>query len=299
MKVYLVIDVGGTYIKFAKMTEDGRIIDSGKVVTPKDSLELFWQLIDGIIDAHRGDIAGVAFSIPGKVDTKEGTVYFGGSLPYLHGEKIAEKVSEKYGLKCAVQNDAKAAALAELWQGSLKNVKDAAVIVLGTGVGGGIILDGKIRYGSHFQAGEFSLSILDASKDGADKIMGLIGSAVEMVRRVNRTLGNEDEMDGVLAFEGIKQKHPEAMKIFEQYCLNIAYLIVNIQSYYDLEVYAIGGGISAQNILVEEIQRQYQTFLDSAPLLKMNFPKIEIKQAHFANDANLYGALYTLLEEIL
>lgn len=292
---YLTIDVGGTHIKYAIMTDEGEILSHGRVPTPHDNVESFLTSIDSIVAQEVDNVSGLAFSVPGKVDTEEGVIYFGGALQYLDGLEIKRILSEKYRLPVSVQNDAKAAALAELWQGSLKGIKDAAVLVLGTGVGGGIILDGKLRLGPHFQAGELSLSILDANKDGFEKVVGYSGSAVRMVSQVNEALGNEDKTNGFLAFEAINQKDAVAYPIFQGYCRQIAYLILNIQAVCDLTTYAIGGGISSQPILIAEINHQLELFLDSNPIMKLNVPPLDVVQAKFNNDANLYGALFTLL----
>ncbi|MGT2802176.1 ROK family protein [Streptococcus henryi] len=296
MTQFLTIDVGGTNIKYALMQDDGTIGLTNKIPTPPNSLEEFLESIFTIIEAVKTEIKGVAFSVPGKVDTKTGTIYFGGALTYLDKLCLKQIIEEKYGLETSVQNDAKAAAMAELWLGSLKGVKDAAVIVLGTGVGGGIILDGKLRLGPHFQAGELSLSVLESSKPEVEKMVGFIGSAVKMVSEVNKAVGNDDLKDGKLAFEAILNGQEAALNIFQHYCKQIAYLILNLQSFFDLTTYAIGGGISSQPILVEEINRQFNAMLDESPLLRMNVPDVDIIPASYGNDANLFGALYTLLE---
>lgn len=296
MKYYLAIDVGGTNIKYALMQEDGKLISSDKLPTPEHSLEEFLTSIYSIIDQYHERISGVAFSVPGKVDTETGTIYFGGALTYLDQLCLKQVIKDKYNLPASVQNDAKAAALAELWLGSLQGAKDAAVIVLGTGVGGGIILDGKLRMGPHFQAGELSLSVLEASKPEVEKMVGFIGSAVLMISKINEAVGNDDLKNGQLAFEALKNGHEEAQTIFQNYCRQIAYLILNLQAFFDLTTYAIGGGISSQSLLIEEINRQFNTVIEGSPLLRMNVADLSIIPAHFGNDANLYGALYQLLE---
>lgn len=295
MTYYLTIDVGGTNIKYATMTKEGAIITKGYVPTPEDSLDLFLESVYQIIDNCSETLEGIAFSVPGKVDTQKGIIYFGGALQYLDGLKIKELIERKYSLPVGVQNDAKAAAQAELWKGSLQGVQDGAVIVLGTGVGGGVVLDGKLRLGPHFQAGELSLSILDANKEGVDKAVGYSGSAVRMINKVNEALNHSDKADGLFAFEAINRKDEQAYPIFQAYCRQIAYLILNLQAFFDLTTYVIGGGISSQPIVVEEISSQLQAFLASNPVLSLNVPSVDIVPAKYTNDANLYGALFHLL----
>ncbi len=152
-----------------------------------------------------------------------------------------------------------------------------------------------MRLGPHFQSGELSLSILDASKDGFDKMVGYSGSAVRMISQVNEALGQEDVTDGLLAFEAINNRDEVAYPLFQNYCRQIAYLILNLQAFFDLTTYAIGGGISSQAILVDEIRYQFDSFLETNPVMKLNVPKVDIVAAKFTNDANLYGALFHLL----
>lgn len=297
MKKYLVFDIGGTNIKYSLITEEGRMLFISKHKTPKASLDEFLSLITKIAQKYLKEIDGIAFSVPGKIDVDTGTIYFGGALPYLDGLCLKQFIEESFSLPCRIQNDAKAAALAEQWKGSLQHYSNAAVLVLGTGVGGGIIMDGKLRTGPHFQAGEVSMSVLDASQEGPLKMTGYIGSAVEMVKKINSTIGNPELCDGVSAFQLINEKDERIYPIFQKYCRTIAYLILNLQVVCDLTAYAIGGGISAQPIVVEEIRNQFNVFLEENPLLKLNIPKIEIFPTTFNNDSNLYGALYTLLLE--
>lgn len=294
MTDYLTIDIGGTNIKYAVMDDTGTIHEKNKQKTPAD-LDSFVDQLQAIIDQYLDQVAGLAISVPGKVDTQTGTVYFGGSLTYLDGFCFPQDLSLK-GKQCAVQNDGKAAALAEFWLGNLQDVQDGVALILGTGVGGGIILDGKLRLGAHFQAGEFSM--MSSSYRGEEvEMAGFTNSAVQMVKQVNHVLENPDETDGLAAFEAIEAGHPQALVIFKAYCRGIAHQILSLQGVLDVQRFVIGGGISQQPLLIEEIQTQFQELVHSHPIIEMNTPKdIEIGPARFRNDANLYGALYTLLE---
>lgn len=128
---------------------------------------------------------------------------------------------------------------------------------------------------------------------------GFTSSAVGMVERINTMLGNDNITDGKAAFEAIHCGNKQAISIFEDYCYVIANQILSIQGILDVKRFVIGGGISAQKILVEEINRQFNTIIKSNPILEVNIPKdIEIMATKFGNDANLYGALYNFLQKV-
>lgn len=116
-----------------------------------------------------------------------------------------------------------------------------------------------------------------------------------MVSAVNKAIGYADEKDGKKAFSAINDNHPKARAIFESYCRTIAQIIVNVHTTLDLECFAIGGGISSQPILVEEINRQYDLLLDEDEVTKHVLTRPKIVPTTFKNDANLLGALYQLL----
>lgn len=191
-------------------------------------------------------------------------------------------------------NDGKASVLAENWLGSLKDMQNCAAITLGTGVGGGIIVNGKLLNGAHFQAGELSFLQLNMKEPGFDGFAGGYASAVQMIRNVNEAIENDDETDGLAAFEAINNGNEKAKKIFDEYCKRIAAIIIDIQAVVDLDTIAIGGGISAQPIVVQGINQAYDKVLADNELIRKTFTRPKIVEAKFKNGANLYGALYNL-----
>ena len=295
MTKYLSIDIGGTNVKYAELNEAGDVIAKDKVKT-QQNLDDFLAEIDQIVEKFQADgLSGIAFCAPGKIE--DTTIRFGGALPFLDGVDFAKRY-EKLGLPIAVVNDGKASALAESWLGSLKGVKNGAAIVLGTGVGGGIIVNGQLLAGEHFQAGELSFGILNVDKTGYDAMAGSYGSAVQMVERVNQAIGNADATDGLAAFAAINAGQPEAVAIFKNYCKNVAYLILNVQSVVDLKRIAIGGGISAQDAVIDGIREAIGEIREEIPIIKMTLTPPEIVRAQFMNTANIYGALYNLLLKV-
>lgn len=137
--------------------------------------------------------------------------------------------------------------------------------------------------------------LLNPTNQGFDKMSGSLGSAVNMVKKINQTLGNSNDKDGLSAFKAIQDKEPEALAIFENYCQTIATIILNLHATLDLEIFAIGGGISVQPSLIREINRQYDLILAKDPVTSTVLTRPKIVKTSFGNDANLLGALYQLL----
>ena len=167
MKNYLVFDAGGTFTKYALMDENAEILEKDKVPTPDyrtKTKEDYYAVLDGVVEKYRNRIEGIAISMPGMLDNKDGYCVTAGYLAYLAGSTVGTELSKRYGIQVSVENDGKCAALAEFWRGSLKGCTNGAVVVLGSGVAGGIILNGKLFRGNHFTAGEYSYVCTDAKK---------------------------------------------------------------------------------------------------------------------------------------
>lgn len=289
-KRFLSIDIGGTFIKHVYIDENFEITDKQKVPTPKTKEE-FLQIIDDILE-QRTDFSGVSICAPGRI-SEEGTIYFGGALSFLHETPLAKLVTEKCGKPCTVINDAKAAVLAEHSIGNLKGVKNGVAITLGTGVGGGIIINDQLLMGSSEQAGEFSFILTKVpSKNEFRHSIGAIGSSVGFISRCAEVLNLEDKKDGYLVFESLnKGDNSQVNKIFEEYCDEIALLIYNIHSIINFEKVVIGGGVSRQDIMIDGIRKSYDKIIDNLGFIKSMLYPITIDRCAFSNDANLYGAL--------
>ena len=290
-KNYLSIDIGGTNVKYAELDNAGNIVEQGKIKTSHDK-EQFLKNIDQIVEKYvKKGVKGLAFCAPGKIAHTK--IHFGGALPFLDGIDFAERY-QKYSLPVAIINDGKASVLAENWLGSLKDMKNCAAITLGTGVGGGIIVNGQLLNGAHFQAGELSFLQLNMKEPGFDGFAGGYASAVQMIKNVNEAIENDDETDGLAAFEAINNEDEKAKSIFDEYCKRIAAIIIDIQSVVALDAIAIGGGISAQTIVVQGINQAYDEVLAANKIIRNTFTRPKIVEAKFKNGANLYGALYNL-----
>lgn len=294
---YLSIDIGGTNIKTAIIDRSGRIISQNRIKTPKDA-ESFFTVLNKEITDCLGRIRGIAISCPGKVDPNTGTVFFGGSLPFLDRISLKGQFERKFNLPVAVINDGKAAALSELWLGNLHRVNYGAAITLGTGLGGGMIVEGELIQGSHFQAGELSFMLKPAKTPDVTSMYGFSGSAVLLIKKCSELLSLSEATNGEVVFEELNRKNQLIYPLFQEFCREIAYIIINLQAILDVERVVIGGGISAQSIVVDEIKSQYRRIRKGIPILNDSIQKIEIMACKYRNESNLLGALYQLLLDV-
>lgn len=292
MRKYLVFDIGGTDLKYAIINQAGTLIVVGKTPTIKTSLPAFIQSLQTIIDQYATAINGIAVSVPGKVQHPEETIQFGGMLPFLNGVKLADYL--KTTVPIVVENDGKAATLAELWRGDLKAVNNGMVLVLGTAVGGGLVINHQLVRGSHDQAGE--LSFMSAGSTFAPTDMyGAKGSAVGMINAIASALGLPDQNDGPAVFQALTTGQATALAIFNRYCQQIAGLIQNVQTVVDVDRFVIGGGIAAQPLVAATINQAFDQLRADSPMIEHTLTRPEIVTSRYHGQANLFGALYQLL----
>ncbi|WP_291649450.1 ROK family protein [Clostridium sp.] len=290
---YLGIDIGGTFIKYG-IVDSKEIINKGKVLTPKDNYDNFIKEIKNIILENCSDIKGIGISVPGKVNSKTGLIQHGGALAYLHNKNLKDEIKRIIDLPIYIENDGKAATLAEHLYGNLKGVNNGGAIILGTGVGSGYILDGVLRRGEHFQSGEISFIVQDNKLQGEQSFVAYKASAVLLINELANILGVEP--DGREVFS-IIAKSPDALIRLNNYSKNIALLIYNIQAILDLDCYVIGGGISAQSLLIESINKAYDDIYNASSIISETLSRPRIIQAKYREDANLIGATWNLKEE--
>ncbi|MBQ9609817.1 MAG: ROK family protein [Lachnospiraceae bacterium] len=300
MNNYLVFDWGGTFLKYAIIDKKANIIEKDKVPTPQPTNDneadrkVFFGVIDEIVAKYKDGVDGIAISMPGMIDIRRGYTMTAGWLRYLTGMYLVDYMSARYGLRVAVQNDGKCAALAEYWKGSLSDVKNGAVMVLGTAVGGGIIIDGKLYSGTHFSAGEYSFMFLNAKDKEFDSTWGYYG-AKGLIKEVAKITGDDPEkLDGIELFERANAGEEGVLKGLKNYTDVMAVSLYNLNVLFDFDKIAIGGGISKQPLLLEYIQESIKEFDSKNPLRAFDdyVPQPNVVVTKFNNDANLIGALF-------
>lgn len=307
MRQYLVLDLGGTFIKYALMGADGTFLKQGKRESPLGSMEALLDAIEPIGREFEGQYEGVAVSMPGRIDTKNGIAHTGGAFRFIKDAPVGKYFEERLHAPVTVANDAKCAASAEAWSGALSDVGNGAVLVLGTGIGGGIVLNKKVWMGNTFGAGELSMfsadlrklseGIPDISDSNQEAVWTSYTSTTGLLRLYAKRKGLPERghgLDGFAFFKAYDAGETEAVEAFEEFGRYTAAGIHAVQAVLDLQRFAIGGGISARPEVTEKIRQCVDRQFELVPFTP--FGKPEIVPCRYGNDANLIGALSFHLE---
>lgn len=290
---FLVIDVGGSAIKFALMDASTAILEKDEVPTPLTGLEDYLQTLESIYRWYEGRVKGIAMSAPGAIDSDRGYFYTGGYLQeFIHDINLQELLEARCGVPVRIENDAKCAALAEAWMGSLKDCRDGVVIVLGTGVGGGIIKDGRVHKGRNFTAGELSFLIVGDDLADDRSYMSNLGGTVGLKTLAAKAMDADPEtLNGRMIFERANAGDQAVIEAIDAFTKPLARLIYNIQIFYDPEKIAIGGGISRQPLLLDLIRKNLEHIYDNMIYPVVMGQKADLVTCRYLNDSNLIGAL--------
>lgn len=278
---YIVMDIGGTYIKHAVMDENYNESLAGETPTKLDPEEFLAQLV-GVIKSYGEGYGGVAISMAGFINpvTGENTDY--GCSERFTKYNLKEKLKELTGYNVSIENDSNCAALAEVLFGSAKGRSTVCAMTVGTGIGGAIIIDGKLFRGRNFKAGEFGFALTGYEiEDG--KIVPRYAKATSMLsKRVSELLG--EKVEGKQIFPMI-DSNPKVKEIYDFWLREIALCIGNVCEALDPEIFLVGGGVSANPRFMADLK---------ATVYEM-FEKLEefteIVPCSMGNNAGKVGAL--------
>lgn len=312
---YIGVDLGGTNIAVGIVDENHKIIKKGSTPTlpdrhaeaiVKDMANLCKNLIHDC-GLTLDDIAYVGIASPGIANCESGVVEYSCNLPFVDFP-IAEVFMKYLPVPHVyVENDANAAALAEALAGAAKGTRTSVMITLGTGVGGGIVIDGKIYTGHNHAAGELGHIVIE--KDGRQcgcgrrgcwetysSATGLTAMTREkiqelMIKGIPSIMVEDYKVSGKVsartAFDCMRKGDKEAAKVVDTYIEYLACGIANIINIFQPEVLSIGGGISNEkNYLLEPLMR----IVDREQYTRNNKKKTVVKIAEMGNDAGIVGA---------
>ena len=295
---YICIDIGGTSIKYGVLSEKGEIFIDGTVSTKVTEKENFIlsdvkKLVRNILDEYRNyEIKGICVSTAGVVNPEKGEIaYAGPTIPKYTGTKIKEELEKEFSISCEVENDVNCAGLGEYWKGAGKGSKSMVCLTIGTGIGGSVILDGKLLNGIGYTAGEIGYMDVNGS------YIQNIASSKYLVEKVQKEKeekeGITDAITGVDIFELAKKGDEICIAGINEIISNLAVGVRNIIYLLNPEVIVIGGGITAQKEYLEEKIRKEV----NDGMISDMFRKTRIELAQQGNQAGLLGALYNFLNK--
>ena len=313
-KYYVGIDLGGTFIKGGIIDDLGNIIISAKTPTESDKgadkvAENIANLANDLmakVGLIKDDMEGLGMGVPGMIDSKAGNVIYSNNLKWKDFH-IGEKVSKLTGLRVKIANDANVAALGEAKFGAAKGYDNVVMFTLGTGVGGGIVIDGKLFEGNKSAGAELGHATIRMGGEqctcGRKGCLEAYASATALIRDTKRAMeahkdskmwqdGDLDTVTGKTSFD-YKDCDPYAKEVVENYITYLAEGITDIANIFRPEVVLLGGGVCAQgDNLVKPLQAKVDKDIFAGDL----GPKVKIKIAELENAAGILGAAALLLD---
>jgi beta-glucoside kinase len=285
VRKYIAFDIGGTLVKHGLLLEDGSILSKGSYDTPSSNLEKFLDLMVNTIRTYQQnhDVLGVAVSLPGFINPHTGYSEQAGAISALNGQNLKKLLETRIPLSVEIENDGNCAAIAEKMSGNAKGCTDFICMTVGTGIGGGIYIDGRLLRGHSFRGGEFGFMITQSSGDA----MHNNASTTALIRSYKNLKGikETEKVSGEIIFQ--KAAHDYSVRrLVDDWIKNLSYGIFNLAATLNPQKILIGGGVFTQQGLIDHINHQ----LDS--LYWWKEIKIPIESCKHQNDAGMIGAMY-------
>jgi predicted NBD/HSP70 family sugar kinase len=283
--MYLGIDIGGTFIKYALIDENNNVIKKWKKITElKETKDEFYDYLCIGLDEYEFNLIGI--SSPGVIDSNSNVLSKAAeNVRIMCGTNVNEEVSKRINKKVTTINDAKAAGYCEFVLGNGKETKSSVYFIIGTGIGG-CLCDGQgVIQGINGIAGEFSMISLSTSRD-KPKFFASIASMSALIKIYNEK-GNGSIQYGIDVCQKYKDKDEIAIKAMDEWIDNICLCLYNIILFYNPEVICLGGGISEEDWFIELVRKRFS----SMKRFFMDICTTKIKRCLYSNDSNILGAV--------
>ena len=321
----LVLDYGGSSVKYALVDDCAEMEVTGTGPAPLESVEAFLDSVAGLYEQFRDRAEGIAMSLPGFIDPHTG-MHFGSGVygEILNGKNVIELVRNRCGCNVSLENDGKCGALAEAWKGSLSDVRNGAVLVLGSGIGGGVIIDGKVLHGRNTTAGEFSFLLNGREHNLFDTGFmraGVLGLTYQICKLKNLDLSVQDaapmmafldtiaadkypkheeppkkiKADGKQFFRWVEEGDPEALQVYRELLHSLAMMCENIQITLAPERIVIGGGLSRAERLIDDLRTEIDALCQATMIA--DEMKAEVVRSRYLSECNILGAMYNYMQQ--
>ncbi len=307
------IDLGGTNIAAGVVDEYGNLLRKASVPTnaERNSSEIIEDIVKlchyvcDINNISIDSIISIGIAVPGGVDEKTGMIMFTPNIPFS-GINIVEALSLNFeNIRIGVINDANAALMAELTVGSAKGKQNAVMITIGTGIGGGVAVDGKLLSGSNGAAGELGHIVIQ--RNGKPCSCGRKGcferyaSATALVELTKNEIENckkkseptmmalANEINARVAFDSYKNGDEAAKRVIQEYIDALSSGVVSLINIFQPDIFVIGGGVSGEKQFLIDL---IQPIVDKEDYARRYEKKTEIVTAVCGNDAGIIGAAF-------
>lgn len=308
------IDIGGTTVKMGLFDEKGDMLEKWEIVTRKENNgeNILPDIVKSIKEKNSeksietDDILGIGMGVPGPI-TEDGRVLKCANLGWGIFS-VADEMSKLTGVKkVKVGNDANVAALGEQWRGGGRGFDNIVMVTLGTGVGGGIIMNGKILTGENGAAGEIGHITVNPKETltcgcGCKGCLEQYSSATGVIRLAKERLEvsdkpselrkfADDQIGGKEVFDAYKAGDELAAEAVDEFAAYLGMGLGNVASVVDTQAFVIGGGLSKNGpIVIELIKKQYEKNVMFA------LKNTEFRLAELGNDAGMYGAVRMVIQ---
>ena len=296
------VDLGGTHLRAALVDDAGRILNQLKQETPKGDSALC--IVNALVKAAQQwesdklPVVAASIMVPGAVDCKKAVVLQAPNLPSLVNFELKAELERRLGWPVFLENDANAAAVGEMWMGAARGCCDVISVTLGTGVGGGVILDGKLWRGSHGSAGEIGHTTVDPfsglkCKCGNTGCLELFASATAIVRMTRENLSlfpestlKSEELTAANVYEAGRNGDELALAVFRRFGLYLGIGLANLINLIDPQIIVISGGaVNGWDLFAPEMYRQVEE-----RAFRTTAQQVKIARAECGDNAGLLGA---------
>lgn len=296
------VDLGGTHLRVALVDDGGRILKQLKQETPKGDSALC--IVNALVnaaqqwDADQLPVVATSIMVPGAVDAAKAVVLQAPNLPSLVNFELKAELERRLGWPAFLENDANAAAVGEMWMGAARGCRDVISVTLGTGVGGGVILDGKLWRGSHGSAGEIGHTTVDPfsglkCKCGNTGCLELFASATAIVRMTREDLSlfpestlKSEALTAAQVYDAGRNGDELALAVFKRFGMYLGIGLANLINLIDPQIIVISGGaVNGWDLFAPEMYRQVEE-----RAFRTTAQQVKIARAECGDNAGLLGA---------
>jgi glucokinase len=296
------VDLGGTYLRIALIDSAGKIHHQSKQRTPRG--ESPDPVVDALVSAAENwsndgrRIVAASIMVPGTVNNDNAVVVQAPNLPSLSHFPLKAVLEERLGWPIVLENDANAAAVGEMWLGAARGCRDVVSVTLGTGVGGGVILDGQLWRGAHGSAGEIGHTTVDPfsglkCKCGNVGCLETFASATAIVRMTRENLPrfpqsalSGEELTAERVYEAGRDGDELALSVFKRFGIYLGIGLANLINIIDPEIIVIAGGaVNGWDLFARDMHREV-----NERAVRVTAQQVKIAAAECGDNAGLLGA---------